>query len=56
MIWVDGYYTRRNGEYVWVGGHWTTPPRRGEQWVGDRWEHTEKGWRHIPGHWRKADK
>ena len=51
-VWVAGHWGRRGGEWVWVGGSWTLPPRRYAVWVPGHWVHRYRGWVWVPGHWR----
>jgi hypothetical protein len=49
--WVSGYYTYRNGQWIWVSGHWDAPPRIGATWIEGHWHRTTGGWIWTPGHW-----
>jgi hypothetical protein len=51
-IWVAGYHEWRGGEYVWVPGHWATPPHpRYHRWVPGHWREHRNGWYWVEGHW-----
>lgn len=45
--WVDGHYDFRNGQYVWVNGHWERPPQPGWAWQQPAWH--DNRWN--PGFW-----
>jgi hypothetical protein len=47
-VWIPGYQDWQGGRWVWVGGYWGYPPRRGGVWVPGHYGHGY--WR--PGHWR----
>lgn len=51
-VWVDGFHRWDGARYVWVGGHWMMPPRRGGVWVAGHWRHTPGGYVWVEGHWR----
>src|SRR5436190_4530300 len=51
-IWVRGYWVHRNGQYVWIAGHWELRPRPGAIWVPGHWDSTSRGWVLTPGHWQ----
>jgi hypothetical protein len=50
-IWIEGHHVVRSGEWVWVGGHWARPARRGMKWVPGYTRRVERGWIWRPGHW-----
>jgi hypothetical protein len=52
-VWVDGYWTHRDGKWRWVTGHWESRPRPGADYVPGHWEKTNngRGWIWMPGHW-----
>jgi hypothetical protein len=47
-VWVAGHNEWINGRWVWVGGYYAYPPRRGAVWVGPRYHH---GY-YYAGYWR----
>jgi hypothetical protein len=51
-VWIDEDWEWRNGAYVFVGGHWVEPPRKGGIWVTGHWRRRPNGWTWVPGHWR----
>jgi len=51
-VWVNGYYVRRGGHYVWVSGHWALPPHGHAVYVAPHWEHRGGGYVYIEGVWR----
>jgi hypothetical protein len=46
-VWIPGHHEWINGRWIWVGGYYGYPPRRGGYWVKPRWHH---GY-YYPGHW-----
>jgi hypothetical protein len=38
VVWVPGYYSPQGSAWIWVGGHYERPPRRGAVWVPPRHE------------------
>jgi len=50
-VWIQGYWSYRNGHYVWVPGHWEVRPRLNAVWITGHWDHTSRGWAWFPGHW-----
>ena len=50
-VWVAGYWTWRNNQYQWMGGHWEMPPRGGAVWVPPRWHPEGSSWRFYEGYW-----
>lgn len=51
-VWVDEDWTARGGKYVWHGGYYAAPPRRGAVYVQGHWNQTRRGSVWVPGHWR----
>lgn len=52
--WMAGFWQWRPdaGRYVWVAGHWATPPRSGVVWVPPSWHSDARGgWYATPGRW-----
>ncbi|MCE0484405.1 MAG: hypothetical protein LV479_09230 [Methylacidiphilales bacterium] len=47
-VWIAGHHEWVNGRWVWVGGYYAYPPRRGAVWVSARYH----GGYYYPGHWR----
>ena len=50
-VWISGYWSYRNGRYVWVPGHYENRPHTASVWVAGHWDHTSRGWVWTPGHW-----
>lgn len=46
-VWIPGHYEWDDGRWVWIGGYYDYPPRRGAEWVPGHYRHGQ--WR--PGHW-----
>jgi hypothetical protein len=51
-VWVDEDWRQDHGRYVYSGGYWAAPPRRGGAWVPGHWRDTPRGSVWIGGHWR----
>jgi hypothetical protein len=53
-VWIGDEWEERGGKYVYVGGHWDAPPRRGQIWVAGFWKREgHHGERWIKGHWAR---
>jgi len=50
-VWIDGYWVRTHGQWVWVPGHYEVRPRERAVWVRGHWDHTSRGWVWTPGRW-----
>ena len=50
-IWIEGHYVVRSGSWVWVGGHWARPVRRGATWVPGHTRRNGEIWIWRSGHW-----
>ena len=50
-IWIQGEWVW-NGRWVWVGGHWASPPRPHGTWVAGYWVKGPNGWYKTEGYWR----
>ncbi|MGB8332478.1 MAG: hypothetical protein WCE62_20305, partial [Polyangiales bacterium] len=50
-IWVDGYWSYGNGEYVWVDGHCVVE-RVSYVFVHPRWDFYANLWWFVPGYYR----
>jgi hypothetical protein len=49
--WQPGYWTRQNGDWVWVEGQWIAL-QPGYAWAPTHWEQLPDGtWQLVPGHW-----
>ena len=46
-VWIPGHHEWIRGTWVWVGGYYAYPPRRGDVWVHARYRN---GY-YYPGHW-----
>jgi hypothetical protein len=51
-VWVAGYHRWDGHGYVWIPGHWVSPPREHAVWVPGHWRHEAGGWYWVEGHWR----
>jgi hypothetical protein len=51
-VWIKGYWGLRNGEFEWIPGRWVRPEPGFHTWVDARWEHEQRGWYFIEGHWK----
>jgi hypothetical protein len=50
-VWVDGYWNRSCGNYVWIEGCWRIPPSGHHTWRAPRWEHHHGKYIMIEGRW-----
>ena len=50
-LWQSGNWTYSNARWVWLPGHWQSPPLPNSRWVSGHWEHNERGWVWNPGYW-----
>ncbi len=50
-IWVDGYWSYGNGDYVWVDGHCVVE-RVNYVFVQPRWDYYANLWWFVPGYYR----
>jgi len=51
-VWVSGFWTFSNSQWVWLPGHWEARPRVGAVWVPGHWDRTPSGtWAWTEGHW-----
>jgi hypothetical protein len=51
--WAPGHWQWRNGQHVWVSGHYLRE-RRGSHWVADRWVERNGRWVLMAGHWERG--
>ncbi len=51
--WAPGHWAWRNGQHVWVEGHYLRE-RRGMHWVADRWVERNGRWQLMAGHWERG--
>ncbi|HTA62010.1 MAG TPA: hypothetical protein VK835_06120 [Bacteroidia bacterium] len=50
-VWVNEDWNEDNGNYVYAGGYWNAPPRRGDRWNEGHWNHhPEHG-----DHWERGN-
>ena len=54
-VWIEEDWEPRGGTYVFIGGHWASPPRYGMIWVPGFWKQHHRGWYWIPGRWRRME-
>jgi len=50
-VWIEGHHVIHSGRWVWVGGYWTRPVRRGATWVPGHTRRSGKVWIWRPGCW-----
>jgi hypothetical protein len=50
-VWVEGYWAFVNQSWVWIPGHWDTPPHPSARWVPGYWEQTPSGSIWKSGRW-----
>jgi hypothetical protein len=51
--WAPGHWAWRNGQHVWVRGHYIRE-RRGMHWVPDQWVERNGRWQLVAGHWERG--
>ena len=51
-VWVPGYWTWRDDDWVWQSGYWESRPSPEARWVPGQWIATSNGWRWQDGEWR----
>jgi hypothetical protein len=51
---VPGHWAWRahRGQYVWISGLWTRPPRPGAVWIEPSYERRDGRWVWLSGYWR----
>ena len=53
-IWIGDEWVVVDGAYVYKGGYWKSPPKKGYVWVPGHWKHNRRhGHVWIPGKWKK---
>ena len=52
-VWIDEEWEARGGRYVFVGGHWVSPPQPMMVWMPGHWAARPRGEVWIPGHWKE---
>ena len=50
--WIHGYWVRRGGGWVWVGGHWHGVPRGHSVYVSGHWDRRGNVHVWVGGYWR----
>src|SRR5437016_2882137 len=48
-VWVEGYWARSHGHWLWVPGHYELRPRERAVWVKGHWDRTDRGWVWVAG-------
>ena len=51
QIWVPGYWSWSNNDWVWIQGRVERPPERMATWVPGQWNQRGDAWVWRPGHW-----
>lgn len=51
-VWIAGHHARRDGQWVWMHGHYAVPPRADDVWVPGHWVGHLRGYVWIGGGWR----
>lgn len=51
-VWVPGYWTWRDDDWVWQSGYRESRPRPDALWVPGQWVATADGWLWKDGYWR----
>jgi hypothetical protein len=55
MVWVEGYWHWNGVQYVWIPGHWESPPP-GQTWLAPRYVVVEGRYVYHAGRWRPQDR
>jgi hypothetical protein len=55
MVWVEGYWHWNGVQYVWIPGHWDSPPP-GQMWLAPRYMVVEGRYVYHAGGWRPRDR
>jgi hypothetical protein len=56
--WINEDLEPMGSHYVFIGGHWSTPPYEGMVWISPHWKLKHSGriwgwtWEWVPGHWQ----
>ena len=50
-VWIEGHHVVQSGRWVWVGGHWARPVRRGAKWVPGHTRRSGEVWIWRSGCW-----
>lgn len=50
-VWISGDW-QWTGRWVWVGGHWSQPPRPHATWIAGYWVKGPHGWFKTEGYWK----
>jgi hypothetical protein len=53
QVWRSGYYRWDGRHYQWARGAYERPPYRRAVYVSGRWNHAQRGWYWVPGHWAR---
>ena len=48
-VWIDGNWSWRGHQYVWIAGHWEN--HRHGNWVPGYWNKRDRGYYWVKGHW-----
>src|SRR5678815_4833661 len=51
QLWIEGYWSHRNGRWLLVPGHWEVRPQPTATYVPGHWDRTSRGWAWTPGRW-----
>ena len=52
LVWAEGFWDLRGGQWYWAGGQWVRPPRHRAIWVSPYWEPHRRGYKFHRGYWR----
>ncbi len=55
-VWIKGYWSWRDGQYVWVAGHYERPPAERREWIEPRWEPRGGSYVFIEGRWGEGSR
>jgi hypothetical protein len=52
QVWINGYWSYREGHYIWIPGHWEVRPRPTATYIPGHWAQSSRGWVWTPGYWQ----
>jgi hypothetical protein len=55
MVWVGGYWHWNGVQYVWIPGHWDSPPP-GQTWLAPRYMVQDGRYVYHAGRWSPRDR
>jgi hypothetical protein len=50
-VWINGYWDRRDDQWMWTSGRWEQRPERRARWIRARYQRDGSAWRYEPARW-----